>query len=122
MARARSVRRSAPLVGGFYGAEACLYLAVAIFGAQALVILMSPAVALARQPEMVGEAAKVLAGVLSYQRIDASDLRRHGRTCPGHPRFSFDPQKVRRGCPAQAGHDESIIRQFPPPFYMIYII
>jgi predicted MFS family arabinose efflux permease len=46
------------IVGGFYGAEACLYLAVAIFGAQALVILMSPAVSLARQPEMVGEAAK----------------------------------------------------------------
>jgi predicted MFS family arabinose efflux permease len=46
------------IVGGIYGAEACLYLAVAIFGAQALVILLSPAVALARQPEMVGEAAK----------------------------------------------------------------
>jgi predicted MFS family arabinose efflux permease len=46
------------LVGGFYGAEACLYLAVAIFGVQALVILLSPAVSLARQPEMVGEAAK----------------------------------------------------------------
>jgi predicted MFS family arabinose efflux permease len=46
------------IVGGFYGAEACLYLAVAIFGAQALIILLSPAVALARQPEMVGEAAK----------------------------------------------------------------
>jgi predicted MFS family arabinose efflux permease len=46
------------IVGGFYGAEACLYLAVAIFGAQALVILMSPAISLARQPEMVGEAAK----------------------------------------------------------------
>src|SRR5258705_371722 len=46
------------IVGGFYGAEACLYLAVAIFGAQALVILMSPAVSLARQPEMVGEPAK----------------------------------------------------------------
>ena len=41
------------IVGGLYGAEACLYLAVAIFGAQALVILVSPAVALARQPEMV---------------------------------------------------------------------
>ena len=48
------------IIGGFYGAEACLYLAVAIFGAQALVILMSPAVALARQPEMVGDGAKVL--------------------------------------------------------------
>jgi predicted MFS family arabinose efflux permease len=46
------------LVGGLYGAEACLYLAVAIFGAQVLVILISPAVALARQPQMVGEAVK----------------------------------------------------------------
>ena len=45
------------IVGGFYGAEACLYVAVAIFAAQALVILLSPAVSLARQPEMVGEAA-----------------------------------------------------------------
>jgi predicted MFS family arabinose efflux permease len=43
------------LVGGLYSAEACLYLAVAIFGAQALVILMSPAVSLARQPDMVGD-------------------------------------------------------------------
>jgi hypothetical protein len=33
---------------------------VAIFGAQALVILISPAVALARQPEMVGDSGKVL--------------------------------------------------------------
>jgi predicted MFS family arabinose efflux permease len=48
------------LVGGLYSAEACLYLAVAIFGAQALVILMSPAVALARQPEMVADGAKAL--------------------------------------------------------------
>ncbi|HEY0571318.1 MAG TPA: MFS transporter [Enterovirga sp.] len=48
------------IVGGFYGAEACLCLAVAIFGAQALVILMSPAVALARQPEMVGDGPQVL--------------------------------------------------------------
>src|SRR5439155_4973762 len=46
------------LVGGFYGAEACLYLAAAIFAAQALVILLSPAVSLARQPEMVGEPAR----------------------------------------------------------------
>jgi predicted MFS family arabinose efflux permease len=44
------------IVGGFYGAEACLYLAVAIFGAQALVILLSPAVSLARQPDMVTDA------------------------------------------------------------------
>lgn len=43
------------LIGGFYGAEACLYLAVLGFGWQALVILSSPAVTLARQPEMVGE-------------------------------------------------------------------
>jgi predicted MFS family arabinose efflux permease len=43
------------IVGGLYSAEACLYLAAAIFAAQALVIWMSPAVSLARQPEMVGE-------------------------------------------------------------------
>jgi predicted MFS family arabinose efflux permease len=48
------------IVGGLYGAEACLYFAVAIFGAQALVILMSPAVSLARQPEMIGEPTKSL--------------------------------------------------------------
>ncbi len=41
------------IIGGLYGAEACLCLSAAIFGAQALVILMSPVVALARQPEMV---------------------------------------------------------------------
>src|ERR1700723_3514120 len=35
------------IVGGLYGAETCLYLAVAIFAAQALVILLSPAVSLA---------------------------------------------------------------------------
>jgi len=46
------------VIGGVFGAEACLYLAVAIFGAQALVILMSPAVSLASQPEMVSEPAK----------------------------------------------------------------
>jgi predicted MFS family arabinose efflux permease len=46
------------IVGGVYGAEACLYLAAAIFGAQALVILTSPAVSLARQPDMVGDGAK----------------------------------------------------------------
>jgi predicted MFS family arabinose efflux permease len=45
------------VVGGHYGADTCLYLAVAIFGAQALVILMSPAVSLARQPEMLREPA-----------------------------------------------------------------
>ena len=45
------------IVGGLYGAEMCLYLAAAIFAVQALVILMSPAVSLARQPAMVGEAA-----------------------------------------------------------------
>jgi predicted MFS family arabinose efflux permease len=44
------------IVGGLLGAEACLYLALTIFGAQAVVILLSPAVALNRQPEMVIEA------------------------------------------------------------------
>jgi predicted MFS family arabinose efflux permease len=46
------------IVGGLYGAETCLYLAVAIFGAQALVILLSPAVALSRQPDMVADACR----------------------------------------------------------------
>ena len=45
------------IVGGFWGAEECLYLAALIFAAQALVILMSPAVGLTRQPDMVGECA-----------------------------------------------------------------
>ena len=45
----------AAVVGGYYHAEACLYLAVAGFAWQAVVILGSPAVALDRQPEMVGE-------------------------------------------------------------------
>ena len=40
------------LVGGTFGAETCLYLAVAGFAAQALVILMSEAVSLVRQLEM----------------------------------------------------------------------
>ena len=48
------------IVGGLYGAELCLYLAVAIFGAQALVILLSPAVGLVRQPDMVGDGVKAL--------------------------------------------------------------
>jgi predicted MFS family arabinose efflux permease len=45
------------LIGWLSGAEACLYVATAIFAVQALVILMSPAVALDRQPDMVGECA-----------------------------------------------------------------
>jgi predicted MFS family arabinose efflux permease len=45
------------LIGWLSGAEACLYLATAIFAVQALVILMSPAVSLDRQPDMVGECA-----------------------------------------------------------------
>jgi predicted MFS family arabinose efflux permease len=45
------------IVGGLFGAEVCLYLALAIFAAQAVVILISPAVALDRQPEMVSDAA-----------------------------------------------------------------
>ena len=43
------------LVGGIWGAEACLYLAVAGFGVQMLVILMSQAVSLVRQPEMASD-------------------------------------------------------------------
>jgi predicted MFS family arabinose efflux permease len=46
------------IVGGLYGAEMCLWLAVAIFAAQALVILISPAVLLSRQPDMIGDGSR----------------------------------------------------------------
>ena len=46
----------AALIGGLYGAEACFFLAVALFGWQALVILLSPAVSMLKQPEMVADA------------------------------------------------------------------
>jgi predicted MFS family arabinose efflux permease len=46
------------LVGAILGAEACLYVAVVIFAAQALVILMSPVVSLASQPEMIKQPVK----------------------------------------------------------------
>ena len=72
------------MVGGLYGAEACLYLAVAIFGAQALVILMSPAVSLARQPEMVGEPAGASGPV--EQRRAPSAVREAPRACACHSR------------------------------------
>lgn len=42
------------LVGGIWGAEACLLVALAGFCLQAAVILASPVVHLTRQPEMVG--------------------------------------------------------------------
>jgi predicted MFS family arabinose efflux permease len=48
------------LVGGAYGAEACLYLAVVGFGAQALVILASPAVSLTRQPAMAEDVPRAV--------------------------------------------------------------
>jgi predicted MFS family arabinose efflux permease len=44
------------VVAGLYSAEACLYISVLIFGAQALLILISPVVSLARQPDMVNDA------------------------------------------------------------------
>ena len=43
------------LAGGLAGAEACLYVAVAGFAVQMMVILMSQAVGLARQPEMAAD-------------------------------------------------------------------
>lgn len=43
------------IVGGSYGAEVCLYLAVAVFFAQMMVILLSPVVRLTQQPDMVGD-------------------------------------------------------------------
>ncbi|GAA0006597.1 MFS transporter [Bradyrhizobium diazoefficiens] len=47
------------IVGGLWSAEACLYLAAAVFGMQALVILLSPAASLDRQPDMVGDEVAV---------------------------------------------------------------
>ena len=49
------------VVGGTFGAEACLYVAAAGFLTQMAVIWLSPAVGLLRQPEMVRE-AEILAG------------------------------------------------------------
>lgn len=40
------------VVGGAYGADACLYVAALIFAGQAIVIWISPVVALARQPSL----------------------------------------------------------------------
>jgi len=45
------------LIGGFYGAEACLGVAVAIFAAQALLIVLSPAASLRSQPDMIEDGA-----------------------------------------------------------------
>ncbi|MGI9463172.1 MAG: MFS transporter, partial [Aestuariivirgaceae bacterium] len=42
----------AAIVGGLYGAEACLLVAALGFGTQALIIALSPAVGLRRQPQM----------------------------------------------------------------------
>jgi predicted MFS family arabinose efflux permease len=44
-------------VGGTYGAEACLWVAALGFFAQMVVIWLSPAVALSRQPQMVADTA-----------------------------------------------------------------
>jgi predicted MFS family arabinose efflux permease len=45
------------IVGGLSSAEVCLYVAAGFFAVQALVILLSPAVALDRQPDMVDDGA-----------------------------------------------------------------
>lgn len=46
-------------IGSAFGAATCLYVAVALFAIQAIIILRSPAVRLAAQPEMVGDEALV---------------------------------------------------------------
>jgi predicted MFS family arabinose efflux permease len=43
------------IVGGTFGAETCLYLAMAGFAMQAMIILISPAVRLTQQPDMYEE-------------------------------------------------------------------
>jgi predicted MFS family arabinose efflux permease len=47
----------AAIIGGLYGAEACLYVAALGFALQALVILVSPAIGLRHQPQLRAEAA-----------------------------------------------------------------
>lgn len=59
----------AAVVGGLYHAEACLYLAVAGFAWQALVILNSPAAALQRQPDMTGDVAGCAATKVHQQVV-----------------------------------------------------
>src|SRR5207237_1400301 len=46
------------MVGGLYGAETCLYVAAALFFAQMIVIWLSPAIGLDRQPDMIAEPAQ----------------------------------------------------------------
>jgi hypothetical protein len=43
------------LIAGFYGVEACLLAAVALFAVQALVIVLSPVIRLRQQPDMAGD-------------------------------------------------------------------
>ena len=110
------------IVGGLYGAEACLYLAAAIFGAQALVILMSPAVALARQPDMVGDGPRA-AGVLSRNRHCEAHATKQSIRYPrldGLLRFARNDGLQR--CFASKICLHGPIVGFPIPFYMIYVI
>jgi len=60
------------IVGGLYSAEACLYLAVVIFGAQALVILLSPAVSL-RGSRRWSASRQRLCGLLRASNMKVSD-------------------------------------------------
>src|SRR5260370_857702 len=46
--------------GDLYGADLCLFLAVAIFGAHPLVILLSPTVGLVTQPDIDGDGVKTV--------------------------------------------------------------
>ena len=80
MARGRSAQRSARWSASIYGAEACFYLAVAGFGAQALVILVSPVVRLIRQPEMFEELQRAGGEVL--KRFTAPQPRMPTRQAP----------------------------------------
>ena len=61
------------LVGGLYGAETCLYLAVAVFGVQMLVILMSPAVSWCASRRWSATGRK-RCGLVDYRSV-----ARHGR-------------------------------------------
>jgi len=81
------------IVGGLYGAELCLYLAVAIFGAQALVILL---VARGRPGEAAGYGRRWRKGVANL--LTAYNTKITAGSWPGmsraHPRLYTKEEDV----------------------------
>jgi hypothetical protein len=53
------------LIAEFYGMDACILAATALFGLQALLIVLSPVVRLQKQPEMADDQVPVRRGAVS---------------------------------------------------------